>query len=254
MARVLAIGSTDESTVPTAFLPLERNARRTVEDDLGARGCAVRFVDIAYEPRPDIVELLDGVSGLVILGGADVDPALYGLPSDLPKVYGVNRAADDFSIAVLQRAESLGIPMLCICRGMQLLNVAHGGTLIPDIEDWAIHHGPDAEHIFISEKVSVSPTSRLAAMVEVDRLSVQNGHHQAVDTVGSGLTATAWADDGVVEAVENEAGLGPWTVGVQWHPEHPNADPAVRAALFDGFVVQVLARHRQHLMIGTPES
>ncbi len=239
MPRVIAIGSTDEATVPAPFLPLELNARRTVSGDLAARGCSVQFVDIAHEPRPDVTELLDGVSGLVILGGADVDPTLYGLPADVPKVYGVNRAADEFSIAVIRRAEELRIPMLCICRGMQILNVAHGGTLIPDIEDWAIHHGPDAENIFVVEHVALDPDSRLATMVGRNRLAVQNGHHQAIDSVGAGLLATAWADDGMVEALETPADATIWAVGVQWHPEHPNADPAVRGVLFDGFVAQV---------------
>jgi putative glutamine amidotransferase len=238
MTRVLALGSTDEATVPAPFLPLELNAKRTVARDLEARGCSVLFVDIAHQPRPDVAELVDDVAGLVILGGADVDPTLYGLPADLPKVYGVNRAADDFSIAVIRRAEELGIPMLCICRGMQILNVAHGGTLIPDIEDWAIHHGPDAENIFVVEDIAVEPHSRLAIMVGTDRLAVRNGHHQAIATVGEGLMATAWSADGIVEAVETKPGTA-WTVGVQWHPEHPGADPAARQALFDGFVAQM---------------
>jgi putative glutamine amidotransferase len=239
---VLVVGSIDPATVPAQFLAGEINAERTVRIALETLGCRVRFVDIAIDPHLDVPRLLTGVSGLVVLGGADIDPALYGLSSDHPRVYGVNRAADDFTIAVLRAAEDLAIPMLCICRGAQILNVAHGGTLIPDIEDWTIHHGPTAENIFITEAVALAADSRLCAIVGTTRLAVQNGHHQAIDVVGDGLVATAWAADGIVEAVEFPLDSPTWAVAVQWHPEHRDADPKTFRTIIGAFVAELARR------------
>jgi putative glutamine amidotransferase len=239
MTSVLTIGSVDAATVPKPFLAGELRAERTVREALESRGHRACFVDVAHRPLADPAILLAGTGGLVVLGGADVDPSLYGLPADHPKVYGVNRVADEFEIAVIRGAEELGIPILCICRGAQLLNVAHGGTLIPDIADWAIHHGPTPETIFVTEQITVSPDSRLATAMGKVGLSVQNGHHQAVDVVGSGLKASAWAADGIIEALESEPGTSGWVVGVQWHPEHRDADSGSFTSLFDAFDAQL---------------
>lgn len=241
VTTVLTFGCIDESVVPGPFLALEIRAERTIRTALAARGCRVEFVDIAGHPLPDVADLLEAVSGLVLLGGADVDPALYGLPADHPNVHGVDRIADEFEIAALLRARELGIPVLCICRGAQVLNVAHGGTLIPDIEAWAIHHGPTRETIFVSEEIFLTADSRLADVVGRRRLVVQNGHHQAVAAVGAGLLVAARAADGIVEAIESAPEEPSWALGVQWHPEHPRADPDVFAALLDAFVAQVRA-------------
>lgn len=122
-----------------------------------------------------------------------------------------------------------------------MLNVSRGGTLIPDIEDWAIHHGPSRETIFVREEVTLVAGSRLAALVNRSRLIVQNGHHQAVDVVGAGLSVAATAFDEIVEAIESTPEEPAWALGVQWHPEHADADPHVFAALLDAFVVEVVA-------------
>lgn len=245
MTIILVIGSHDEAAVPAPFVPLEAAAERTVRALLERRACDVRFVDFAHRPLPDVTELLAGVSGLVLLGGADVDPTLYGLSPDQPNLGRVDREADEFSIAVVHRADELAIPMLCICRGMQVLNVARGGTLIPDIENWTIHHGPTQETIFVVEEVTLAEESRLAAMLGQRRISVLNGHHQAIDVVGSGLNAAAWAADGLIEAIETDRNAAAWAVGVQWHPEHADADPTARIAILDGFVAAVADRRRK---------
>lgn len=245
MTNTLVIGSHDEATVPAPFVLLEAAAERTVRGLLERRGCTVLFVDVAHRPLPDVTELLAGVSGLVLLGGADIDPTLYGLLPDQPNLDRVDREADEFSIAVVHRADELAIPMLCICRGMQVLNVARGGTLIPDIENWAIHHGPTQETIFVVEEVMLAAESRLAAMLGQRRLSVLNGHHQAVDVVGTGLIATARATDGLIEAIETDRNAASWAVGVQWHPEHPDADPTARTAIIDGFMAAIADRRRR---------
>ncbi len=247
VANVVTLGCINPAVVPAPFVALEIRAERVVREALESRGCRVRFADISCRPVPDTTELLDGVAGVVLLGGADVDPALYGLPPDQPDVHGVDRVADEFEIATILHAERSGIPVLAICRGAQLLNVAHGGTLIPDIADWAIHHGPTPETIFVAEEVALVADSRLATITGRSTLTVRNGHHQAVDQVGSGLSVSATAADGIVEAIELDADAPAWALGVQWHPEHPDADPEVFSALFDAFVAQMRVGSRSQV-------
>ncbi len=103
-------------------------------------------------------------------------------------------------VDAVRTARQLNVPILGICRGTQFINVAFGGTLIPDIADWAIHHGRTPETIFIAEQIAIAPSSRLAVVYQNTALTVRNGHHQAVARVGRGLVAAAAASDGIVEA------------------------------------------------------
>lgn len=239
MDKVLILGCIDEASVPAAFLALEIRAERTMREAVEARGCDATFIDIAGPQLPEVDALVDEFAGLVLLGGADVDPTLYGLPADQPNVHGVNRTADEFEIAAILRARENGVPVLCICRGAQVLNVAHGGTLIPDITEWPIHHGPTPQSIFVSEEVFLTENSTLAGILGTSRTVVQNGHHQAVDAVGAGLRVAARAADGIIEAVESTDESPFWAIGVQWHPEHPNGRSHEFASLIDEFIRQV---------------
>lgn len=236
MKTVLVVGSADDQSLPAPYLALAVAAEKAVRSTLVEFGCAVRFVDTAHRPLPPLEEAFEGAAGLVLLGGGDVDPAVYGLPSDLPHLYGVSREVDDYGIGAVHAAHAAGLPILGICRGAQILNVAHGGTLIPDLENWKLHRGPTVEDTFVSEPVVIEKDSRLCRALAVSSADVQNGHHQAVDRVGDGLRAVAWAGDGVVEAVEADADHPDWVVGIQWHPEHAAADPEHLIRLFDAFV------------------
>ncbi|OBF27999.1 gamma-glutamyl-gamma-aminobutyrate hydrolase family protein [Mycobacterium sp. ACS4331] len=235
MTTVLVIGSADDQSLPAPFLRLSIAAERAVRKSLQTRGVDVRFVDTAHPPYPGLSESFDGASGLVMLGGGDIDPTLYGLPADQPGLYGVNRTIDEYAIAAVRTARDNGVPILGICRGSQLINVAYGGSLIPDIVDWAIHHGPTTDTIFISERISLAPASRLAGIFGTQTLIVKSGHHQAVDRVADGFVSAATADDGIVEAIESTDPTE-WIVGIQWHPEHAEADPRALDQLFDAFV------------------
>jgi putative glutamine amidotransferase len=237
MRTVLVIGSADDRSLPPPFLRLAIAAERTVRHALDSRERTVRFIDTAHPPFPDLAEAFCDVRGLVLLGGGDIDPTLYGLPSDQAGLYGVDRAVDDYAIAAVRTARDAGLPILGICRGAQIINVAHGGSLIPDIADWTAHHGPTTDTIFVPERVSLSPNSRIARIHDARRLVVQSGHHQAIDRVAEGFTATARAVDGIVEAIESDD-PGEWIVGIQWHPEHAEADPFARDRIFDAFVTQ----------------
>lgn len=235
MNTVLVIGSADDQTLPAPFLRLAIAAERTIRNALDSRGVTVRFVDTAHPPYPNLGESVTGITGLVMLGGGDIDPTLYGLPADQDGLYGVDRAVDDYAITAIRTARDHGLPILGICRGSQLINVAYGGSLVPDIADWAPHHGPTTETIFVPEPISLTSGSRLAGILGTTELTVQSGHHQAIDRVADGFVTTGIATDGIVEAIES-ADAGEWIVGIQWHPEHADADPVARDLLFDAFV------------------
>ncbi|MBL3687480.1 gamma-glutamyl-gamma-aminobutyrate hydrolase family protein [Leucobacter zeae] len=201
-----------------------------------AAGGRPRLVDSAAGPEPlgGVAAALDGARGVIMLGGGDVDGACYDRQGPPPEnEYGVDRRADEFCIGVIREAVARDLPTLAICRGSQLLNVAFGGTLIPDIAAWETHRG-DGDPLFIDEEVVLEPGSRIAAVLGREHVVVRNGHHQAVGEVAPALRATARARDGIVEGTEHrEAG---WVVGVQWHPEEPQADARDRARIFAALV------------------
>jgi len=194
------------------------------------------LVDLTSGALPSVEELR-AADGLLLLGGGDMDPSSYGHDVDLANAYGVDRSADDYSIAAVRAALDVDQPVLAICRGIQVLNVACGGSLIPDIEEWALHRGGGHDGLFVDERIRLDAGSRLAAMMQTDELVVRTGHHQAVDRVGEGLRAVGWADDGIVEAVEHQRCPA---IGVQWHPEQESASHDDRRRMFDAFVTGLL--------------
>lgn len=167
---------------------------------------------------PAEVEAVAGcLDGLLLSGGSDIDPAAYGATLS-PEVRGVEVDRDAWEIALVGYAVRVGLPVLGTCRGAQVLNVAMGGTLVAHLP--AVASGQHCQRDRWAEAVhdvSVQQASGLRAILGADVIGVNSLHHQAVDRVGNGLRAVAWADDGVIEAVE---GLGSAPMlGVQWHPE-----------------------------------
>jgi putative glutamine amidotransferase len=167
----------------------------------------------------EVPEALEVIDALVLSGGGDVDPEHYGGQPHAAN-YGICSERDRFELALARAALARRpIPVLCVCRGMQVMNVALGGTLVPHIPD---HYGDDVLHRDPGHKpcahpVRVEPSSRVAAIMGATDVEVRSWHHQAVDRLGQGLRAVAWSPDGVVEAVELEE--HPFVVAVQWHPE-----------------------------------
>jgi len=192
-------------------------------------------VAVLLPPQPVTAEavdrVLDSVDALVLSGGADVDPALYGQdPHERTSEPRSDR--DAWEIALLRGAIERDLPFLAICRGAQLLNVALGGTLhqhLPDVVG-SERYQPGGG-VFGAVDVTVTGPSLLAGVLggEAAGLTVQCYHHQALDRVARGLTVTAVSDDGVIEAVELPEGT--FGVGVQWHPEEDAADRRLFAAL-----------------------
>jgi len=199
---------------------------------------------------PVLIPLLDDVdalratyeacAGIMIPGGVDMDPGTYG-EAPHERLGRVDPARDRVELQLTRWAIEDRKPLLGLCRGLQVINVAAGGTLYQDLDaqlDGAIRHdyfptfGFDRD--YVSHDVAVAPTSRLRSLVEIDQLPVNSMHHQGVKRLGAGLVACAHAADGLIEAVESVNGH--WMVGVQWHPEvFESTDPHTRD-LFRGFV------------------
>ena len=167
------------------------------------------------------VALLDAADGLLLTGGEDVDPAHYGAAMH-PRGGAPLHARDATELALARAARDRRLPTLAICRGIQLLNVALGGTLVQDLpteRPGGVDHDPGAGRASRSHALLVEPRSRLAAALGATELAVNSFHHQAVDGVAPSLVVTARAPDGVIEGVETAAGDDWWALGVQWHPE-----------------------------------
>jgi gamma-glutamyl-gamma-aminobutyrate hydrolase PuuD len=158
-------------------------------------------------------ELLDALDGLIFSGGNDLAPESYGAEAD-PTTTGTNPARDSGELALLTAALERDLPVLAICRGAEVLNVARGGDLVQHLPDVVGHEGHRAVVGEFSEHtVRVDPASRIESAPE----AVKSHHHQGLGRLGDGLREIAWADDGVVEAVEDPE--KPFLVGVLWHPE-----------------------------------
>jgi putative glutamine amidotransferase len=207
-----------------------RSALQTLTD----LGAALQVIDVSAEHQPVLDRDVDGV---MLLGGGDIDPALYGHHGDVPSLDGVDRGCDERSLEVIAAALASQTPVLGICRGSQLLNVAYGGTLVPDLGPDTPHHGHGGDPLFVDDTVHVEPGTRLAAVLGKPTLTVRNGHHQAVDEVAAELQVAARGVDGVVEAVEHRDPAR-WVLGVQWHPEDTDGPAADGLALFQAFLAE----------------
>ena len=170
--------------------------------------------------------IVSRVDGLVLTGGEDVDPAFYGQPraekSGVPNEY-----RDRTEIALIKAARELGKPVLAICRGPQILNVALGGTLIQDIPSevpGALEHNTHDERASRVHDVTIDAGSRIATAIGETSITVNSLHHQSIKDVAPGLRVTARAPDGIIEAVESDSDEW-WVMAVQWHPEEMNDSP-----------------------------
>lgn len=177
-------------------------------------------------------ELVGRVGGVVLSGGGDVDPGRYGATASTERLYGVDPARDAFELAVLKAAREAGCPVLAICRGAQVANVAFGGTLLQDVEEagFAAHSDPDHEYE-VSHEVVVEPGSLLERLVGHESYGVNSLHHQAVATLGAGLEVLARSPDGLVEAF-----AAPGLLALQWHPERMLESDPLAQRFFDWLV------------------
>jgi len=188
-------------------------------------------------PPHAVAGLLDRVDGLIFTGGGDIEPHRYGgVPID--SMYDMNTDRDAFEIELAHEAARRHFPTLAICRGLQVLNVAFGGTLIEDIpSEVGTAHRADGPRVYDGHQhVRLATGSRVAEVVGSNELMVNSIHHQSVRDLAPGFVAVGWADDGVIEAVEHEDPAWPM-LAVQWHPEYLNdVHDMPSLALFDALV------------------
>jgi putative glutamine amidotransferase len=202
-----------------------------------ARAAGARTAILAPGEPGTPEELLAPFDALLLVGGGDVDPSRYGEePRDT--LYGVEADRDAFEIGLVREAVRAGLPALCICRGMQVLNVAFGGTLhqhLPDLPD-LLPHGVPLDGTESLHDVRVGDGTLLHEATGAEVLACSSHHHQGVDRVGDGLRVAGRSDDGLVEALELPADEGGWTVAVQWHPEDTADHDPTQQGLFDELV------------------
>ncbi len=233
MTRLPAVAVTATTESIRGVLRVRANASYT--DAL--RSAGVRPYILPVLAAADADAMLDGMDGLVLTGGEDVDPRHYGRAPH-PTLGDVHAGRDAFELALVEAARARRLPTLAICRGIQVVNVALGGTLVQDLPaEWPgalAHEGEGARHERVHE-VRVRPSSRLARVLGAERLRVNSFHHQAVGDIAPGIAVSAHAPDGVVEGFEWPADDW-WMVAVQWHPEELTATPEPwDCALFAAF-------------------
>lgn len=210
--------------------------------DLALARAGANVVTIEPQDPSKLDRVLDGVDGLLLAGGGDVDPALFD--GETSKAYFVDRERDDFEIALLRRAEARGLPVLAICRGIQILAVAEGGRLrnLESDPKLAGRHRISPRS-FAAHAVRIAPGTRLHARLGDGPHTVSSFHIQAVSEPGPRLRVAATADDGVIEAIELPGDR--MVVGIQWHPELQAVADDVHMAPFRMLVEEARKRLRR---------
>ena len=207
----------------------------------------IECIDMSGRTVAEALELLDGCSGLVLTGGPDVEPKHYNRPN-AEGLGTVDAARDELEFALFRRARERSMPVLGICRGLQLINVALGGTLYVDLPSESpsdVEHGQregvDAEH-----HVMVEPGTLLMKVSGVTEGEVNSAHHQAIEDLAEGLLRSAESPDGNVEAIEwRDGGHNGFLAAVQWHPErmdysHPLSGHLAERFLFEAYSYKLL--------------
>ena len=229
MSRLVAVSATRRTDLGRERVALNSSYVRAL---LGAGLTPVLVPPLLDPAQAD--DVLSAVAGLVLTGGEDVHPASYG-ESPHARLEETDLARDAVEIALYRAARARRLPVLAICRGIQLVNVAEGGSLYQDLPSEkpspVNHVDPKGRHA-----LRIEPTSLLHRTIG-DPVSVNSRHHQAVKQLATGLRAVAWAEDGIIEGAEPVDRTAPWLLGVQWHPEDDVED-----GLFGGFAGVVAGR------------
>jgi len=206
------------------------------EEAVRRAGGEPRVLDLATDSPADVIR---SVGGLLLSGGGDVLPSIYGAAAH-PTFDAAEAGRDTYELELVRRALEADLPVFAICRGMQVLNVARGGTLVQDIPDelqTTIDHAVRIPPVAIAHEVWMTPDSLLERLMRTlehgEDCPVNSRHHQAVKDLGEGLIATATAPDGVIEAIEDPSKR--FCLGVQWHPENFYRTGEFRP-LFEGFI------------------
>lgn len=225
---LIAIPARFSATTSALRYAAEVSARALIEAVWRAGGEPVG-IHPADPADADVTARLARFDGILLPGGGDLAPHRYGATETHTSVYDVDDLQDAFDLQVALRSLDLGIPLLAICRGLQVVNVALGGTLEQDMG------GPEHEHRHLVHPVTVRRGTLLERAVGVEKAEASCYHHQRVDRLGTGLTVTARAADGTVEGLELPGAPG-WFTAVQWHPEDTAHEDGAQQGLFDALV------------------
>jgi putative glutamine amidotransferase len=229
---LIAVPARFAATTSALRYAAEVNARALIEAVYRAGGEPATLHPHAPGGTADPAEVaarLARFDALLLPGGGDIAPHRYGAAHAHRAVYDVDDEQDAFDLELARQALRSGLPLLAVCRGLQVVNSVLGGTLHQDMG------GPGREHRHVRHPVSFAPGSALARITGADKAEASCYHHQHTDRLGKGLTVTARAADGTVEAVELSSGEG-WFVAVQWHPEDTAHEDPVQQRLFDALV------------------
>ena len=204
-------------------------------------------IPVLIPPQPEnAADVVDDLDGILLAGGDDFDPSAYGEPRH-PTVEPMDPRRQENELSLARAARERGIPTLGICLGVQVMNVAAGGTLIQHIESDIDHASePSDRH---RHEVAIDGGTRLARIVGERELEVNSSHHQAIKEIGDGLRVTAHAPDGIVEGLEDPR--HPFYVGVQWHPEDMSGEESA-SAIFGAFV-EAARKHAEKKRKGATE-
>ena len=212
--------------------PGQLGVRGAILDTLASAGARLRLVSAVGHPPLDDAFFAQ-MDGLVLPGGPDPHPSLWGEPVHPTTV--IDETRDRLEYELLAGSIERRIPVLGVCRGLLVINVALGGTLVQDLPPAPVDHRGDGDRTVLAHQLRLLEGSRLAEISERTSLSVNTAHHQAVGRLGRKLVASAWAEDGCVEAIE-WADDDLWLVGVQYHPEDLHQAEPAHLGLFTAFL------------------
>ena len=233
---LIAIPARFSSSAAALRYEAEVSARKLVEAVYAAGGEPLTIHPSAPAGTISDAEVsrrLGFADGVLLPGGGDLHPAHYG-GAQHESLYDMDAEQDAFDLAVARCSLRAGRPLLAICRGMQVVNVAMGGTLVPDMP---------RHHRHVRSELALRPGTAVHGVLGQDRVTISCYHHQAVDRIAAGLRPTASSEDGVVEAIELAEPGGGWFLAVQWHPEDTAAGDPVQQQLFKALVAAAAA-HR----------
>ncbi len=200
----------------------------------------LEIIDFYSLDLAEVAAVFPSISGLLLTGGGDIDPGLYGRKEDIAYCKGMDPRRDKLEISLIELSFTFNIPMLGICRGQQILNVVKKGTLYADIPafvDSAIVHQGEED---VYHTVTVDQQSLLFRLTQASTGTVNSSHHQAIHEIGEGFVASAFSSDGLVEAIETKTSNGfSFCVAVQWHPERMDFDNPLSGLLGRGFIDEV---------------
>jgi putative glutamine amidotransferase len=234
-ARALLDGVLRAGGEPLTVLPTPLGSDRSDRSDRADRSGSARS-------DAEIGERLGWADGVLLPGGGDLDPARYGQVASSAHVYDVDPVQDGFDLAVARWALATGVPLLAVCRGLQVVNVALGGTLVQHMDVGHRHHVHQVPLAAGETREALGPAVTASCY-----------HHQRIDRLGTGLRVVGSAQDGTIEAVELPPSAG-WFLGVQWHPEDTAATDPVQQRVFDALVRAARARRSGVLAAQTREN